>query len=369
MAAVCESARDFILFPRDHIHAGDVVYNSGELLDGYDRSSLNMDPYSQYGLPDRSTQEGYPATSAYSAAPIYYNGSQPQYASSMKPTEHMTRPTPSASPSSLSHTVDNAPSIMSSASGASAQSTSSSSVEGSPYIHAHQQPLQEKWTDSPYGLGINPQGATSDFFAHDPTTGALHDHSGVHLDPSRYPDYVGEYRENISSFFPTSASSTSSTLSASTSQDFSVLSSSPVAMPQEFEDRHPSLDAVPELVGGHTHTSIPRSVQSRSTSLTSGSSGNSPQPTLSSSFDPTAPFRSPSAPVHRLSPVARRDSQSKHYEPYPVLRQPSVPSLLSRQRQNLFFNQSSGRFVPPLSSCRFPFSPLWLLFASIGGSK
>ena len=362
MAAVYEGARDFVLFPKDHVYHDDILCEPEDSFAAFCRSDIVMDPPPHFSLPDRNPYVSYPAVSSYPSAPVYFDPSHPQFDVATKGTDSMSgpRPTPSASPSSMSQTYDHPPSILSSASGASAQSTSSS-VEGSPYIHAAQ-PMQEKWSDSSYGLGINPQDANHDFLTQNPAARGYPGNPDIPLDPTRYSGYVGEYRANLSNFLAQNESSASSTVSASGSQDFSVYSTSPITHPRDLNDPNVTIDTVLEEAR-NTSGYWPSQSPTASTPLTAGSTASSPRQHLSASPVEVVPFRPPSAPASAISsprhpfPTRPVNSLSRHYAPYPSHRQSSVPSSLSHQRQKLFFTQTSGRIVAPLqSSCRLPYS-------------
>ena len=368
MATLHQSSRDCVLFPRDQIFTDHETYQHiNQSFGGLDRLSIDMDPPPpHFALPDRTTYDSYTTT--------YFEAPNPPFHPSVKGTEtlHPSRPTPSASPSSMSQTYDQPSSILSSRSGASGQSTSSS-VEGSPYIHGNQQAqFQDKWTDS-YGLGINPPGANNDLFSSDAAR-ALQGHSDISLDASRFPDYVGEYRENISTFVPVNEAFSSSNIFTSTPQEFPMLSSSPIEPPPRgVKKEDVTIDTIIEefaqrrdrAAASTTTVSAPRAV---------GSAASSPRRAPTMSPLEAAPFRSPSAPAPATFP-ARRPSPFGHGAVHArpdaidrVLRSPSASPTVSHHRQNLFFTQSSGRFVAPLqSSCRFPltlcFLPLFPLCA------
>ncbi|KAL8648835.1 MAG: hypothetical protein Q9210_004758 [Variospora velana] len=110
--------------------------------------SSNTLPYHYYGVPNTLEPKQI------------IRQPQPQYTSSG-----------SASPS-IPQFFDNPPSTLSSTSGASGQSTASSTV-GSPYsLATHSLPTQDTWSESNQGLGIAPDVVHNDAFAHGAFSGS-----------------------------------------------------------------------------------------------------------------------------------------------------------------------------------------------------
>lgn len=338
MAVAHQSARDFVLFPPEHAGGSVSVYRPEDIFAGMQRAPRHeMDSHQQppYALPDRTHFDAYSTAASYPPSAAFYDGTQPHYQLS-KRGDHMPppRPTPSASPSSMSQTYDQPPSILSSNSGASAHSTSSS-VEGSPYVHAtHQIPFQEKWSDPSYGLGINPQ-AGHDAYGHDPAGENYPNHPDLTLDPSRYPSFVGECGDFVSASFSNppilnSAKSTAQAFPLSANIHESIQKESGAAL------------------------AVPSSPLVYQEGISTGQPGG-PSPANNE------PFQAPGTPASVASQARRMSwlrNGADHLRPLSrgqSMMSPPLSPVLFHPSQNLFFTQSSGRFVPPLhSSCWFP---------------
>ena len=367
MALVHESIGDFVLFPRDP-------------------SYHSMAPENDtHGLT--SSYDSYSSMAAYPAAPpAYYNTSHYLYEST-KPQEQQ-RFTPARSPSpSISQAFEHPPSTtLSSASGASVQSTASSAV-GSPYSHAtHNISSHDQWTESQHGLGIaSGLVHSNDGFGHEMTQwGGIED--GLMFDNSKLQDsFVGESEKVLSSSISSSCSMPLPTSSSSAPQAF--LPQFPIeprtmASDPSTAGRNITIDTILEEVNS-TIQSSPRTVSPASANSTrvsplvaQASHGSFSSPIAPRSFkSPTTPasamspfFQSPALPQQNRQRVPRRHSvtasraqnpsasPADRYSPYSRPNPVAQPTdqFPSVQSQNPFFGQSSGRFIPPLeSSCWF----------------
>ena len=346
MAAVYDSVCDFVLFPRDQVYPDFIAQQSTDNFDGFNLATIAMDHHPQFAAPAKATYDSYLPTSAYAASSAYYEAPNPRMNSTKVGDEmSMPRPTPSASPSSMSQTFDHPPSILSSASGASAQSAASS-VGGSPYAQPLQQiPFQDKWSN-PHGLGISPSGASGDLFSHDPS----------------YHGFVGEYRDSFSSLLPSTRSLASSISLAPAAQEnpsaFSPLLPESSTAPRTKEMR---IDTILREINRTSTTSAPAISPASSTSTTCPSSvfqenthgDESPTdhrlclPPLRSPT-PATPQPSFTSPPPSAEPYVGQDITVGSFAP------PSNSHASFRLHQGPFFGQSSGRFVAPLqSSCWF----------------
>lgn len=393
MALVHDSHNDFILFPRDQ-YLDMFESKQDDSFDGLAYSTLEM----HHRLSDLTdTYDSYPSTAAFPNSSLnYYEGGALNYAvgfSKENDRLNQQRFTPCGSPSpSVSQSFDQPPSILSSTSGASAQSTASSAV-GSPYPHDPSKVSgHDNWSESHQGLGIatgisQHEGYGTDIF---PLTDLS---SEVVFDDDKYSShsFVGE----SSKIFSSSVSSRSnyvpvSISSCSFSQSLeSVSCASPLALNTSVVTPIVAIDTIPEELSSRSRTSItkltsPESANSTGASRTSfGSNGSLHRPI----FSPPAQsvFKSPTTPASAMSPF------TSHFIPPPgsrphkiskshaissidwITQQPSSSCLQiahphagpnkhprrqrhshSNQPHSLFFSQSSGRFITPLeSSCWF----------------
>lgn len=223
----------------------------------------------------------------------------------------------SASPS-ISQSLDHPPSTLSSASGASGQSTASSTV-GSPYsLATHSLTSQDAWSEPNQGLGIAPDIVHNDGFTQDIFSSSSLEND-LCFQGGKFPDnFVGE------------------------SGIFSSISCSP-SFP-EFEA---------SLIRGNTssllHSPLPQS--------------------LPNTIDPFVMFCNISGRQEPFKPPVQPASKS-----YPILRRVASPRRNARAQnqtqchspQNLFSNQSNGGFIAPLeSSCRFSSSFLFVILLNL----
>lgn len=387
MALVHNSHNDFILFPRDQYL---------DMLESKQDDSFDTLAYSSLDMHQRlsnltGTYDSYPSTAAFSNSSLnYYGDGALNYAvgfSKENERFNQQRFTPCGSPSpSISQSFDQPPSILSSTSGASAQSTASSAV-GSPYPHDTSQVSgHENWSESHQGLGIVPgisqhEGFGTELFP-------LNDLSseGV-FDQDKYSSnsFVGESNKILSSsvssrttLVPSSISSSSFPLGLE-----SAVRSSPLALDTSVASR---IDTIPSehRIRSWTSMTDPESANSTDSSSTFfGSYGLLHRPTFSSPAKDV--FKSPTTPASAMSPLASRVSPPSGRRPHgtsgsnivsPIDSTNQRPSsscsqlafshgrpnkLPSRQglshtnqSQSPFFSQSSGRFIAPLeSSCWF----------------
>lgn len=354
------------------------------------------------------TFDPYPSTAAFSNSSLnYYGGGALNYAVGISKendrlNQYRFRPGGSPSPS-ISQSFDQPPSILSSTSGASAQSTASSAV-GSPYPHDTSQVSgHDNWSESHQGLGIAPgisqhEGFGTDLFS-------LADLSSeVVFDENKYPSnsFVGEsskiFSSSVSSHMtlvPTSISSCSFPQSLG-----STLCASPLALDTTVVTRIDAIDTIPEEQSGRSRTPIsgltsPESANSiKSSPISFGSNGSLHPPIFSSPVQGV--FKSPTTPASAMSPFNNRFTSPPSSRPHErsgnnvassidlTTQQPSSscsqfahsharlnksPSREGHshfnQSHSPFFSQSSGRFIAPLeSSCWFSLfnSHFWSYF-------
>lgn len=300
--------------------------------------------------------------------------------------------TPSGSPSpSISQSFDHPPSILSSTSGASAQSTASSAA-GSPYSHdTNHVPSQENWTESHRGLGIVPGIAPNEGFGSDLYPLTSMDNELVFSEDKFPNNFVGESRKIFSSSIPTSSTASSvpvSVSSCASSQSFvSAFCYSPLALDTSVTTGDVTIDTILKEVNSRIDTPT--------TALTSPTSASSietsPRYFRSTPLAPQSSprvrgsFKSPTTPASAMSPLASRstpppsvrlhgsrrnstapcsDSKAQQstttssHRVHPFGRPTPPPSSQAQfhihQSQSPFFGQSSGRFIAPLeSSCWF----------------
>lgn len=388
MALVHDSHNDFILFSRDQYF---------DMLESKQDDSFDSLDYSTLQMHQRlsnltGTYDSYPSTAAFSNSSLNYNeGGALNYAVGFsKENERLNhqRFTPCGSPSpSISQSFDQPPSILSSTSGASAQSTASSAV-GSPYPHdANQVSGRENWSESHQGLGIAPrisqhEGYGTELF---PLTDLSNE---VVFDEDKYSpnSFVGESSKIFSSsvlsrttLVPDSFSSSSSPQSLE-----SALCASPLALDTSVATRILAIDTIPAEHHTRIRTSMTDPESANSTDSSSKifeSYGFLHRPTFSSPIQGV--FKSPTTPASAMSPFATRVAPPSGNRPHETFGSYVVSSidsktqwpspscsqlaysharpkkLLSCQRhsnqsQSPFFSQSSGRFIAPLeSSCWF----------------
>lgn len=390
MALVHDSHNDFILFPRDQYL---------DMLESKQDDSFDSFAYSTLDVHQRlsnftDTYDSYPSTAAFSTSSLnYHEGGALNYAVGFsKENERLNqqRFTPCGSPSpSISQSFDQPSSLLSSTSGASAQSTASSAV-GSPYTHDTSQVSgHENWSESHQGLSIAPG------ISHHDRYGAelfpLPDLSSeVVFDEDKYSSnsFVGE----SSKIFSSSVSSRTNLVPASISSSSfpqsleSAGCASPLALDTSVATRIRAIDTIPEEQCIMSRTSITDPESANSTDSSTNffrSYGPLHRPTFSSPVQDV--FKSPTTPASAISPFASRVTPTSGSRPHEtpgsyvvsstdsMTQRPSSscsqlafsqarpnksPSRQGHSRFNQshspFFNQSSGRFIAPLeSSCWF----------------
>lgn len=386
MALVHDSIGDFVLFPKDQSYMDMLDSRPDESFDSLHYNAVPSMQQQFSGLP-HANYDTYPSDSAFSTSTSSLYDAPNFVFDAPKEIERLAhRYTPSGTPSpSISHSLDHPPSILSSTSGASAQSTASSAV-GSPYSHATSNiPGQEQWADSHRGLGITPGINQNEGYGHDiyPTNQI---ESEIDFDSAKFPgSFVGESKD-FSSSASMSCSISSSASSCTASQKFTLACSSPpLVLDTSVATQSITIDSILNEVNSKIVTSSqtvsPASedpIDVPSTSLKSMRVVQSPQQTNGS-------FRSPITPASAKSPLTPRtkspssswrhnslrdsfsscgDSKVLHspllssnkFHPY-VRPKPSSnfqAQSYGHESQSPFFSQSSGRFVPPLElSCWF----------------
>ena len=393
MALIHNNISDFVLFPRDHAYQ-DMADPS--LDNSFTPFPFNMgSDFQHFSDLASSTYDTYESVSVYSSAQTSYLGTPHLVVDAPKDnSRHVPRRyTPSASPStSMSQSLDNPPSTLSSASGASVQSTASSAV-GSPYSHATRSlPGHDQWTDSHVGLAIAHGVPHNDVYAHDtfPLPGMEND---VAFHDSKFSgSFVGELRKISSSSTCSDHMSSPQISSRSASQSFiPPFSTPPLALDTSVGTRNVTIDSILEEVNSNIDTPTqllaPDSV---SPANASPAAATRMQPASSPEQNSSA-FKSPTTPASAMSPPlisgVASPSQTRWYEPRRLsatfsdtVKAHSGSPLASRRPrstftpvspeqchwghfQTPFFNQSSGRFVAPLqSSCWFSLAAIFLAF-------
>ena len=338
-----------------------------------------------------TSYESYPSVSAYSSAPSAYFGAQNMPYETQKDNmgRSLRRQTPSGSPSpSISQAFDHPPSTLSSASGASAQSTASS-ADGSPYASAtHVLSYEDKWSDPLHGLGIAPGIVNSESLSQNSFPPANFEND-LMLEDSKFPHYVGECGEKFFQSFPLSQSFPSSVSSGLASQSFvPAFFSHPLALDTTTETKGATIDSILEEANSKIQKHVQLISPVSAASAVSASASPTSFPSKHRATSPTQrenSFRSPLTPASAVSRFPSR-ATSPHgsgdhiclgnpiipLDDVRVPRSPqqsperchpynrSTPSPISQyhahygQTRSPFFGQSSGRFVAPLeSSCRF----------------
>ncbi|MCJ1336257.1 hypothetical protein MMC09_001533 [Bachmanniomyces sp. S44760] len=389
MALVRDNIADFVLFPRDQVYP-DMPGSRQE--DNFTYCQARANEPSQLAL-SASSCSGWASYEALASC----MPDQDPYLDAFSPGVHTTKfavrndtpkYTPSASPStSMSHTFDNPPSILSSASGASAKSTASSAV-GSPYSHAtHSLHGHDQWTNSQHGLGIAQDPFQQDAFAQDsfPLSAMNND---VIFDHDKFSgNYVGEFREipssTVNSGDTMSPSFTSSSASSTSSSHVSAVlatSSPPLALDTSVGASNVTIDTILEevnsAIGTPTHVMSPESTPALYSPRVTHPFASTESPAIESNA-----FKSPTTPASAMSPFGPRSTSpfnprkqgmkrsrstaSEVHRPYPSPPQPPkrrhlyerpIPSPNSPVQPvkahfpTPFFIQSSGRFVAPLES-------------------
>ena len=379
MAKVYSSVSDFVLFPRDQSYMATLDPRLGDNFDNmqYSPNTVgNMHRHGNFSGQPSTSYESYPPVSAYSSGPSAYFGAQNMPYETQKGNmgRPLRRQTPSGSLSpSISQAFDHPPSSLSSASGASAQSTTSS-IDGSPYASAtHVLPYEDKWSGPLHGLGIAPGIVSSESFAQDSFPPANFE-SDLMLEDSKFPNYVGECDKDFSSSVTLSQPLVSPVFSRLAPQkSVSAFPPRPLALETTTACKGVTIDSILkeanskiqrplQLVSPISTASVAASPSQRESSFRAPLT---PSPTVSRS--PSRAFSPQGSgnnlflgnPINPLDDVRALGSSQHSPERYHPCDQ-SLSSPISQhqahynQNQSPFFSQSSGRFVAPLeSSCRF----------------
>ena len=391
MAEVYNSASDFVLFPRDrsYLDTLDSGFGDGIGVIGPDYSIMNdMHRHRDFSGPAGTSYETYPPVSASSSG--YFEAPNPLLeAAKGAAGQSLPRNPSSASPSpSVSHTFDQSSSRLSSASGASAQSTASS-ADNSPYANATQGlPYQEKWTEPLHGLGIGPEIVNEEDLQNHafPPAGFEND---LILGSSKFPSYVGEYHKNFSPSLSSSFPVVSPLHSTSASQFvLPVICHPHLALDIAGSFQDVTIDSI--LEGSDSERRISKDLISPSSAVftiapqtfhmehcqkpiarTCSPSFRSPKTPASAKSHLPSPACTPhgsvdctfqiQAPVSPSRKGLRDSPQQPHHRFDPYHRPSNVSQSQSQapfaKYENLFFSQSSGGLIAPLeSSCRFSLS-------------
>lgn len=387
MALVHESLGDFVLFPRD---PSCLEFLDARLDPGFDNFHSASNMHQQLSGHPHTPYDAYSSGSAYSAAAAAYYEPPSSVLDVHKESlgqEHQ-RWTPAGSPSpSVSQSYDHPPSILSSVSGASGQSTASSAF-GSPYSQpTHNLPPQERWSDSHLGLGIAPGIYHTDRFEKDVFPNTHIDNDFI-LGESKFSNtFVGKpgnlspssISVSQSKSFPVSFAKPSSVSSSSSS----ALPHFPLALNTSVGNSEVTIDTILEEVNSSIGT--PKQSASPASALSTKHSPKMFQVVSPAQSQQTGSFKTPTTPASAMfsstshntfSPTAHQydrnrasvgvpgDVCSQRNPPVPSDRfhpyaRPTPPTTFPNQfnkngSQPPFFSQSSGRYMAPLeSSCWF----------------
>ncbi|MCJ1385072.1 hypothetical protein MMC17_008190 [Xylographa soralifera] len=339
-------------------------------MGGFDGYEYDMSAAMPQDFPDliHSTYDSYTAHPAYSSIEQSYYNLTPQFVVN-GPKDNTIQPSHrfehSESPStSMSHTLDHAPSNLSHTSGASGQS-SASSVVGSPYSQAtHNLSGQEFWVHHS-GLGIGPS------IVNEPSIDPF-SLSGVESEPllfasDKFPgNFVGESRK-LSSSCISSSPVLASPISCSSHTSGSLASSfsSPaLALDTSFAPRQMTIDTILEEVnamGKSMHAVSPISTTSPSTASPTTIHRAHVQKLPQRK---NTPFKSPTTPASAMAPftssLSRRagsrkrsiaisdphDAFTDQTPPKRATPPPASPShIYGNQFQTPFFNQSNPALI------------------------
>ena len=393
MALICDSFSDFVLFPREQQYHNMPESRPQDAFAPYQYQTSS--DFHSYPEAPATSYEAHPTNPSYPLPPsTFYDTSDFSFSAPQNMFKHQLQRHPSQSPStSVSRTLDHPPSILSSTSGASARSTASS-VVGSPYHHAtHGLSEQDAWSEATCGLGIG-QGVLehNETLGHEAFRFGASDNE-LNFDNERFPNnFVGEYSTLLS--LPKSAAPSlpfSVPVSSASESFISAYSTPPLPLETSMAERNVTIDTILEDINSNFERTMPEI---------------SPSSTASVNLSPTAyhcrgqgypiphaqgSFKSPTTPASAMSPLVSRaaspfvsqrpglrrqtskdsrfpSSPSSRSHPY---KRPTVsPSSLHQSeqlqfRQNLFFGQSSGRFVAPLqSTCWFSLLPFHFLLGT-----
>ena len=392
MAKVYSSVSDFVLFPRHQPYLGTLDPTLGDDFNNMHFQPIvgsNVTRHEDFADQSSPAYESYPPVSAYSStASAFYGGQNVPYENPKGSVgRFVRRQTPSGSPSpSVSQAFDHPPSTLSSASGASAQSTASS-TDGSPYASAtNDLPYEDKWSGPLDGLGIAPGIVRTESFSQDIFPPANFD-TDLMLDDSKFANYVGECRKNSSPSSSFSELLVSSDFSALAPQNLvPAFSSQPLVMETTTFSKYVPISSILKDANCKTQNpvrlvpSIPAASAAAPPTICTGRHQTA-SPTQKKSL-----FKAPLAPSSAAFCFPSRATSPKNSGDYASLRHSVVPlddvrisrslpqpperrrpcdnsitppssqhQALYDQSQCSFFGQSSGTFIAPLeSSCWFP---------------
>ncbi|KAL9130962.1 MAG: hypothetical protein Q9217_001008, partial [Psora testacea] len=327
-AAVHNSTTDFVLFPQDYTTFSQFPIghiNDEDLISDYNMAGIHR----QESFLEQTTTsyDSYDSLPSHTLGPSdYYHTPQYTFNSSKEPTgESAHRPTPSASPSSFSQTYDHPPSVMSSASGASGQSTSSS-ADASPHTHpTHQFPYHDKWAEPLHGLGLGPGIVNHDSAGHElyPVNDFDHDMS---LAENKGQYCVGEYPRYSSTVVgPTATRTPPSFFDASSQEHVSALFSPPLTENTSVRAKDVTIDSILEEFNCKRQAPTP---------LLSPVSANWPSP---SPLDLVNPLQFPSGPGRSDSSNFTSVTASSLFSPKSA---PLVPSAAPNSGMQRSFDPS-----------------------------
>lgn len=376
MAVVQDRSGAFVLLSRDQSYL--------EMLDPRPDESFDILHYGigsdvQHQFPGlvSANFDLYPSNPTFSAnTPNCYDA---QDAVLVKPKEILgpgrkQMPPSSTTSPSVSRSFDHPPSTLSSASGASAQSATSSAV-GSPFSHTTSNlPGQEHWVDSQQGLGIAAGLIANESYGHE-VYSLNHLEHDLNISGDKFSNFVGELEK-----FPSSSLSNSGPVL----QSFVLPSAAtPLVLNTNMVSREVAMDTMMNEINTPvcSISSAGTSVNHTPTSFRANTPA--PSPTQSNGI-----FKSPTTPASAYSPLTpsatspigtrrhaflrhpllgghdlrtpgihrRAPATSTRWSPYdkPMASFKSPGRFSHDHSQSPFFGQSSGRFIAPLeSSCRF----------------
>ena len=248
MADILNNNSDFGPFSRAQLYLDSLdpglgdsanhIHNSRDILG-------MMEQYRQFPGRANPSNESYPPVPAYSSSSSIYSNAANSIFDTKSARQPPKRNTPSGSPCpSISQTFDHPPSTLSSASGASAQSTASS-ADGSPYASStHHLPYQEKWSEPLRGLCIAPEIVNSEGYGQDSYTMTSLDND-LMLEDDKYPTFVGKSSDNVVSLFPLSQKSSSAIFHVSRPQNsVHPFPSLPLALYTTTSSRNVTIDSI-----------------------------------------------------------------------------------------------------------------------------
>ncbi|KAL9105093.1 MAG: hypothetical protein Q9163_000011 [Psora crenata] len=358
-AAVRNSATDFVLFQQDYACSRFPIQD----LDDTFMNMAGMHPQDHLLGQATASYDSYDEFPPRSLGPFHY--SQTPQLTFDSAREHVGRtaqhPTQSASPSSFSQPYDHPPSIMSSASGASGQSTSSS-ADCSPRTHTTRQlHYLDKWSEPLHGLALAPGIVKHDASGQESYAAHEIGHD-MGLEENKTQYCVGEYRSHSSTDSGLASPRDLVPFFNSSSQELGpYFSSSSVSVDPSIRRKAVTIDSILEEITRKTvgPTQLPSPASATWSSPTppylgtpsispsgwkaSTSAGPTPTPATSSFSPKPAP---PIACAERESSM--QPSCGRSMTPVSFGQTPFYIS------QDPFFGQSSGRIVAPLeSSCSF----------------